>query len=635
MNILLQCCALIMLFSIIIMFLREKRLALTKGRLFIFAMLSCFVALIFDISSLICIYHAVYGNFSPVITRLVCKLYVMLLVCQGYFGFLYAASSVLYGKKHKSIFMLYLFVFLAGETAMALSPIYYFQEGRSAYSYGLATTFAYGLASFFIVSTISISFVFRSKMTHRRFMALLAWQGIWLIAAAVQLFHPELLVVGFAASFGMVILYAQLENPNEYIDRLTGLFTRNAFTAYIADLFNHDRKFSCLSVRAVYYSSDTDIDLQNNILMRSVEALKNIGDDPVFRIGDESFCIVYSDPEEMERKKKIIENVVEGATDVPAKAAFILIRDSSVFLDQEEFLKFFRIHEDDETDVVEADEKQIEMMRHEKEIRSIIDSALNEDRVEVFFQPFYDVKADSFTSAEALVRIREKDGSLVPPGEFIPVAEKNGQIVPLGISIFEKVCRFLASKKPQSLGLKCIEINMSVAQFDLHNPYHFVTEYMQKYDIKPEWINLEITETASNDVKNIILLNMNKLIEKGVMFSLDDFGTGRSNLDYFVNMPVKNVKFDYKLTQGYFTNEKIRYVVKGMMAIIKNMGLKVVTEGVETKEQLRTFISLGVDYIQGFYFSKPVPETEFLKFLKKNNRIHPEAKGSRTDTDPE
>lgn len=620
MNILLQCCALIMLFSIIIMFLREKRLALTKAKLFVFALISCFVALVFDIASLICIYHAVYGNFSPVITKLVCKLYVMLLVCQGYCGFLYAASSVLYGKKHRKVFLFYLTVFLAGEAAMALSPIYYFQEGRSAYSYGLATTFAYILASFFIISTISISLIFRKKMTHRRFMALLAWQGIWLIAAAVQLFHPELLVVGFAATFGMVILYAQLENPNEYIDRLTGLFTRNAFTAYIADLFNHDKKFSCLSVRAVYYSSETDIDLQNNILMRSVEALKRISDDPVFRIGDESFCIVYKDPEEMDRKKKIIEQVLEGVSDIPAKAAFIIIRDSSVFQDQEEFLKFFRIHEDDESDMVEADEKLITSMRREKEVRNIIDSALNEDRVEVFFQPFYDVHADSFTSAEALVRIRESDGSLIPPGEFIPVAEKNGQIVPLGIRIFEKVCRFLATGKPQSLGLKCIEINTSVAQFDLHNPYQFVMEYMEKYDIKPEWLNLEITETASNDVKNIILMNMNRLIEKGIMFSLDDFGTGRSNLDYFVNMPVKNVKFDYKLTQGYFTNEKIRHVVKGMTEIISNMGLKIVTEGVETKEQLDTMIALGVDYIQGFYFSKPVPEDEFLKFLSEHNR---------------
>ena len=157
MNILLQCCALMMLFSIIIMFYREKRLDLTNKRLFVFALFSCLLALIFDIGSLVCIYYATYAGFSPLITRLACKAYVILLVVQGYCGFLYASSSIFNGKKYNKVSIFYFAVFLSGIIAIAVSPIYYYQEGRIAYSSGLATSFAYGMASFFILSILVFS----------------------------------------------------------------------------------------------------------------------------------------------------------------------------------------------------------------------------------------------------------------------------------------------------------------------------------------------------------------------------------------------------------------------------------------------------------------------------------------------
>ena len=143
---------------------------------------------------------------------------------------------------------------------------------------------------------------------------------------------------------------------------------------------------------------------------------------------------------------------------------------------------------------------------------------------------------------------------------------------------------------------------------------------MKKHNIKAEWINLEITETASNDLKHVLLLNMNKLISEGIEFSLDDFGTGRSNLDYFVNMPVKNIKFDYSFTQGFFTNDKIKQVMTGMTDILHNMNMHIVSEGIETKEQMDAMIDLNIEYIQGYYLSKPINEDEFIEFLKEKNK---------------
>ena len=190
--------------------------------------------------------------------------------------------------------------------------------------------------------------------------------------------------------------------------------------------------------------------------------------------------------------------------------------------------------------------------------------------------------------------------------------------------VFEKVCRFMAESKVREHGLDQVEVNISAAQFDHDNPSKFVMHYMEKYGIDPKWINLEITETAAAKNRDIMLLNMNRLIEKGVSFSLDDFGTGRSNLDYFVNMPVRNIKFDYSFTRGYFDNEKTRHVLSGMADIMHKMEMSVVSEGIETEEQMKVMKEMGVEYIQGFYFSKPVPEEQFLEFLIKNNELKAE-----------
>ena len=117
-----------------------------------------------------------------------------------------------------------------------------------------------------------------------------------------------------------------------------------------------------------------------------------------------------------------------------------------------------------------------------------------------------------------------------------------------------------------------------------------------------------------------LMENMNKLIDYGVTFSLDDFGNGQSNLNYIVDMPVQIVKFDRDMIQSYFKNEKAKLVLNATMRMVHDMGLKVVSEGVETKEQLDMLVELGIDYIQGYYFSKPLPADEFMAFMIENNK---------------
>ncbi len=621
MNIELQCCALFILFTIFVMFMREKKLDLMNRKLFQNAIYACFACLTLDILSVILINMSVHTGFDALITSIVCKFYIMLLVLQGYFGYVYASTSLLPIDKTwaKAARITYHIIFIIGEILMLVLPIGYTAEGRIVYSFGPSTSVAYMLSAIYIVSTIITTLVYRKQMPGRRFTAMMLWQGIWLLAAAIQFIEPELLLVGFASSFGMVILYIQLENPSEYIDGTTGLFTTQALSAYVHDKYKFDKRFSMFTAKIHYMTSFVDYNMEQAAVMRTAKALVNLGPEPAFRIDDDTFCVLYDNKERMFERASNIKMQKDGVKDLPAKGTYLLIPDSKLMSGPDEFFRFLHTYLERDQEILIADEEMLQTLRDHSRTKELIDEALREDRVEVFYQPFYNVRWSRFNVAEALVRIRKANGEIVMPGEFIPVAEETGQILPLGVRVFEKVCQFLARGEAEKYGLEQIEVNVSAAQFDNDNPADFIMDHLEQYKIDPGLINLEITETAAGENRDIMLKNMESLIKKGVTFSLDDFGTGRSNIDYFVNMPVNNIKFDYTFTRGFFDNDKIKPVLSGMVDILHKMNMNVVAEGIETEDQMLEMTDMGVEYIQGFYYSKPVPEEEFIEFLKKNN----------------
>ena len=616
MNIELQLCGLVMLIIFLVLIERDRKLKIINRLLFMAAFVTCIICLIFDIASIVFIHMAVYKGFSPVLTRAVCKIYIMLLVTQGYCGFLYACLDVAVQFKNRVIRTLALILYVVGEILIIILPIEYYMDGRIVYSYGPAALCTYALAIFYICFTLYLSIKHKKDIPHRRLIALFTWQGLWLVAAIIQFFSKATLLVGFAAALGMIVLYSQLENPNEHIDRTTGLFTQNALSLYLQDKYNYQSSFAFYTAKIKYLVPSAELDIKKNAVLRSARAFLELGDEPVFRIGDDIFCIVYDSPDRAKEKLIEIKGRADGVTDIPVEAKFILCPDSNMFSGADEVFNFIHCYEDSADNMLVCNKELIDKMRYRSEIYNLIENALRDDRVVVYYQPIYNVKEGRFTSAEALVRIIREDGTMIPPGEFIPVAEENGQIIPLGIRVFKKVCEFLASGELQELGIENVETNISVAQFDHENPANFVQNHIEAYDIDPASINLEITETADNELKHLLKLNIDKLIGMGVTFSLDDFGTGRSNLDYFVSMPARNIKFDLSFTQGYFTNNKIKHVMKGMVNIVHDMDMKIVSEGVETKEQYDAMVGLGIDYIQGYYFSRPIPGQELVKFLK-------------------
>jgi EAL domain-containing protein (putative c-di-GMP-specific phosphodiesterase class I) len=240
------------------------------------------------------------------------------------------------------------------------------------------------------------------------------------------------------------------------------------------------------------------------------------------------------------------------------------------------------------------------------------------------YQPIYDIKSNCFASAEALVRLSYTgDFGFISPEEYIPIAEKNGLISKIGAIVFKKVCRFASVNNISKLGVKYIEVNLSGVQAADSNISVQLKEIMDSYGIGAGFINLEITETALIDYQDILCDNMSKLREIGCTFSMDDFGTGYSNISQLTELNYDIIKIDKSLVWPCFDEyncniRSSRIVLDNIVSLIQQINAKIVVEGIETKEQFDYMKKLGVDYIQGYYFSKPLKENDYISYLEKN-----------------
>ena len=616
-NIELQCCGLYMLMLLLFISTREQFLRTRSKRLFFYAFFSCIVCLILDVASIYGIYRTSIGDWSFTYTKIICKLYIMGLVFQAYQGFLYAAGELFSGEAHRGLRLFYEFSAIIGIVLIAVLPIDYVYEGKVTYTYGLSTTATYFFCLLFIISTIVAAFRHTEYASKRRRRSILIWQGSWLLAALIQLLHPEFLLVGLAGVIGIYVIYAELENPQEGLDRMTGQYSANALMDYVRDRYLSDKRFSAIDLWLDRLNQEINADEEIHIMINTANYLSTQKGARVFRNDGNRFVILFAERQDMEEADQRIGKELQMIVGPMIRIKRLVIPDSAVVTNSVDFFQFhnYFLPEFEEKSYLTVDADAVKRLMEYKRIKEMVENALDYDRVEVFYQPIYGVKERRFVTAEALVRIRDVDGSVISPGVFIPIAEQNGLIIPLGLEVFRQVCELISTIDIRRLGLHHIEVNLSVAQFDQKSLADDFIGVMDEYGIDPALINLEITETASTNARRILMENMEKLRTHGVSFSLDDFGTGRCNLDYFVDMPVDIIKFDNNFTKAYFESPKARTVMESVIDMIRKMKLLIVSEGVETKEQLDAMCAIGVDYIQGFYFSKPVPRDEFLSFI--------------------
>lgn len=243
--------------------------------------------------------------------------------------------------------------------------------------------------------------------------------------------------------------------------------------------------------------------------------------------------------------------------------------------------------------------------------------ALERNELELYYQPQVSCNSDKIVGLEALIRWNHPELGIVYPGKFIPIAEKTGLILPIGEWVLRTACR--QNKAWQDVGYPRIRVGVNLSVVQLWNPdiVGKLEEILQETGLDPDYLELEITESIAMKEKEDIIGVLNEIKKMGIHISIDDFGTEYSSLNYLKQLPADRIKIDMSFIQGIDTGNKDEAIIKAIIVLAKSMGINVVAEGVEAKNQYDFLISELCDEIQGFYYFRPMPAVEMEKVLKQ------------------
>lgn len=371
-------------------------------------------------------------------------------------------------------------------------------------------------------------------------------------------------------------------------------------------------------------------DISNEVIKSFARQLRNIFPDTYF-IGrlsnDEFLVIVYN----VVNKDEMIRDIVHRINKLED---ILVINDLEIYYDYSIGIVFYPVHGRTPKTLIKNSEIAIKMGKEKNEriaqfnnhnsksierrifIENELYKAVKKRELCLYYQPIVDTKEKKITGFEVLLRWKHKELGMIPPSEFIPIAEDTGLIVEIGKWSMEKACQQLKEWRDKGFRDLKISVNLSIKQFYQHDVVKMITDYLTMYEIPPECFELEFTETVPMYNFEWFLEIIRKLKKLNIGLSIDDFGTGYSSLSYLTKLKLDKIKIDRSFIQNIYLEHDHNVVVKTIIALAQNLKLSIVAEGVEKKEQVFFLNRHHCFQMQGFYFSKPVSSDEAFQLLQ-------------------
>lgn len=262
-------------------------------------------------------------------------------------------------------------------------------------------------------------------------------------------------------------------------------------------------------------------------------------------------------------------------------------------------------------------------VQNEVVLRQELQQALSNREFELFYQPIFDDRQYTL-GAEALIRWNHPQRGYISPGEFIPLAERTGQVIAISEWVMEEACQ--QANRLQEAGLQKLSINLSPLQFHRHRLVDTLTRLTEEYSVPEDFLCVEITENVFLNDPTDVIRQLHEIRNLGISVAIDDFGTGFSSLSYMRQMPVDVIKIDRTFVNGMADNKRDAAITKGTLAMCHELGMMVVGEGVETEEQFRLLVSYQCTRFQGYWYARPMAREDFLVFAAER------AENGKTET---
>ena len=627
-----QIVSLAVVLTILFNFFRNKRMPFLSTKLFTTYISLVATNIVFELFSLYTLLHM--EQVSPWLNRFSHQLYIGTLDLTIFFLYLYVDVKEREQKRYEwKELLLRMLPLLVALMMVFVGGLEYYVGEDGAYSYGPMAITVYLSIAIYLCWIVKRLFLRKRCFVPHERSTILIGITVWAIIAIAQFFNPTLLLSSMAITLMALFVYISMENPREYMDcDMESVFSQKAYNLVVTEALESKQKFWIVNValmnerlvRTTYGNSEL-----SHILEHIAKAMSRYTKKDAYHSHRQMVAVILKDKkaceqllldglvEEIQRELLVDHEMVDLRLTVLECPTY-----ATTYLDVENVMDFVNGKHFEANDRIQfvVNQDMVDKYQYYATVEQLVQKAIKEDGLEVFYQPIYSTQKKKFVSAEALVRLKDKETvGFVSPELFIPIAERRGYINELGQIIFEKVCKFYKENNLQNMGIEYIEVNLSGKQIvDKHLPEQLLA-CMKQYELSPTCINLEITETAAVNAEDILTQNMECLQGAGFGFSMDDFGTGYSNLSKMADVGFDLIKLDKSLIWPCFeeNSEGARVILNSCVDMIHRLGRHIVAEGVETEEQVDMLTDKGVSYLQGYYFSRPLPEAQYLEFMEQ------------------
>lgn len=635
-------CALPIYLLILLAVFVRKATKGTSNRIFIALNIVGLCATICDLGAVYCLRNLGKVEYAQFAAYFLSYIYLVLHVgtLYLYLFFLLSVTRTFYITRKWYIEIMTYLPFIALISLVLTNPLhnYFFSVTLShGYQRGPLMWLAYAVCGYYAMLGASLLLFSKQFMSLKKILAFESIYIIAAIAAIAQYFYPSQLLELFATSIAFLFVAMVILRPEETTDSNVGLPSFKAYVSEIKKILLTRQPSQVLAISFInankiraYFGEEkynaNNISIADRIAGLAKKKKKNV------EIYFENPGTLYLLIEDMEYDctddyKALVKHIrfedkqKDGrVTSLTARAVIMRIPEDlndlkSILALGHEFSRF--LHEGQ--DIVNAPTiTSLKSYQLEADMDEILARALANHSFEMFYQPIYSFKEKKFNSAEALIRLKDEKYGYVSPAIFIPAAEKRDLIKPIGDFVLAETFSFIASHDLKSLGLDYIEINLSVQQCVDPDLPDRILELTRYFNIDPSTVNFEITETMYEQDSELMERNVRNIAKMGYTFSLDDYGIGYSNVQRITKLPLKIIKIDKSLVDG-INGQAGQSVLRNSVKMMKDVDKMVVVEGVETKPVLDQVQSMDVDFIQGYFFSKPIPKDDFLAFVKNGN----------------
>ena len=631
-NYFLEVCSLIFMVAITIAYFTRKKYPVATSRLFGVGLILLDANIGLDI--LFCVLLD-KSNVVPIgWVELVAELFFVTQFVLSYSLYAYVLYSIGKSIKYSPVYLLTIIPSAVGAVLFFTNSIHHwnfsfvFNETTQLYDFVPGPTFL----SLYIINwfcnyavTISYTVAFRKVLPKELLRVLMSVMVIVLSAAVIQTIQPQYLMSGVAYTLSAMFAVVSICDPDIKVDRISLAFNDTAFIDYLnTQRFEKQRKYYIIFDIESFglFSEKFGTTSANELLGTIRKFIESINKKTyIFRVQSYRFVLLFKNKEEQMQMVDAINerfarpfNIKGHVVDITLDILYFV--NDSVFTNSDRYNDFIirtlSIINFKDTKCFELDNAFLAQISRDRRIKEILEECLKaKDGLYMVYHPIYDIKKKCFNHFEALIRLANDEFGYVGPSEFIPIAETFGLANDIDYFVLNETCAFL-ERNPQ---IESLEINISCAEF-FNNPSERFMKIINKYSINPSRIILEITETVAVKYPEKTKEFMADLGQYGIKFAMDDFGSGYSNIARFITLPFSVAKLDKSLLEE---SQNIAIFFDAAINLFKNLNIPIVIEGVETEKQLDLSINKKVDYIQGYYFSKPLKEEDLLAFLSSHN----------------